>query len=265
MKVLLVDGYNMLHRARSGWNKGDNPIVYTFFRSFRSVVEKFKPDTVYFVLEGRPVKRLEMMEQYKAQRVYHDKDDFHRQKRLIISMLKENFPVHVVRHPNYECDDLLANLATVKHVNDECIVISSDSDFYQLLQTHENLKLYNPIRKKFIETPEHDYVTWKALKGDSSDNIPGFKGVGNKTASKLAGSPDLLEEFLSHEERNSKFALNCEMIRFHDMASELGNIEKSECKPYWDDIKNDFSEMEFFSIISEKFWPKFVGTFSALT
>jgi 5'-3' exonuclease len=264
MNVLLVDGYNMLHRSRSGWNKGDNPIIYTFFRSFRSVVEKFRPDTVYFVLEGRPVKRLEMMEQYKAQRVYHDKDDFQRQKKIIINTLKTQFPVHVVRHPHYECDDLLANLATVKHVSDECVVVSSDSDFYQLLQTHSKLKIYNPIRKKFIEVPEYDYVTWKALKGDASDNIPGFKGIGNKTASKIALNPDLLREFLECEKRNEKFMLNCEMIRFHDMTEELDTIEASKCEASWPDVRSEFSKMKFFSITNDNFWPKFVDTFSTL-
>ena len=102
MRVLLIDGYNMLHRSRTGWAKGENPIVFNFFRSFRSVVDKFKPDVTYFVLEGRPVKRLDMMGEYKGQRVYHDKDDFNRQRKEIIQILKDKFPVNVVRHPNYE-------------------------------------------------------------------------------------------------------------------------------------------------------------------
>jgi 5'-3' exonuclease len=142
--------------------------------------------------------------------------------------------------------------------------VSSDSDFYQLLQTHATLKIYNPIRKKFIEVPEYDYVTWKALKGDESDNIPGFKGIGNKTASKIALNPDLLREFLECEKRNKKFLLNCEMIRFHDMTEELGDIEASKCEAAWSDVKNEFSKMKFFSITNDKFWPKFVDTFSTL-
>jgi DNA polymerase-1 len=179
MRVLLIDGYNMLHRSRTGWAKGENPIVFNFFRSFRSVVDKFKPDVTYFVLEGRPVKRLDMMGEYKGQRVYHDKDDFNRQRKEIIQILKDKFPVNVVRHPNYECDDVLAAIATDTHTNDECIVISSDTDFYQLLQNHNSLKLYNPVKKEFITPPPFDYVTWKALRGDATDNIPGFKGVGD--------------------------------------------------------------------------------------
>ena len=265
MKVLLVDGYNMLYRSRSGWAKGDNPIVYTFFRSFRAAVNKFKPDRVYFVLEGKPVKRLAMMEDYKAQRVYHDKDDFHRQKRLVIKMLKELFPVHVVRHPYYECDDVLAELATVTHKDDDCIVVSSDTDFYQLLQTHDCLALYNPVRKYFVPTPDCDYVSWKALRGDNSDNIDGFRGIGDKRAAALLADKTAFEEFLMQEGHQEKFDRNCDMIRFHDMGTDLDDIERSDVSFLEDTIKDDFTRMKFFSITNEKFWPKFVETFVALS
>lgn len=265
MKVLLVDGYNMLYRARSGWAKGDNPIVYTFFRSFRAAVNKFNPDRVYFILEGKPVKRLAMMKEYKAQRVYHDKDDFHRQKRFVIKMLKDVFPVHVVRHPYYECDDVLAELASVTHKDDECIVVSSDTDFYQLLQTHDSLKLYNPIRKKFIESPQCDYVSWKALRGDNSDNIEGFRGIGDKRAALLLEDKAAFQKFLEDDENLKKFNRNCEMIRFHDMGSDLDNIEKSDVVFDDTEVKSVFTDMQFFSIINEKFWPKFVETFQNLS
>jgi DNA polymerase-1 len=265
MKILLIDGYNMLYRARGGWAKGENPIVFTFFRCFRAAVNNFKPDMVYFVLEGRPVKRIELSSgEYKAQRKYHDKDDFRRQRKLIIKMLKEDFPVHVVRHPTYECDDVLANLAYITHKDDECTVISSDTDFYQMLQNHKDIKLYNPIQKRFIEEPETDYVSWKALKGDSADNIPGFQGIGNKRATKLMKDPGLLEEFLSVDGRRTKFENNIALIRFHDMETDLPDIERSGTEGNWKTIFDTFSEMEFSSIISEKFWPKFVNTFDSL-
>ena len=64
MKVLLLDGYNMLYRARSGnATFGDsaadnNSITYTFFRSLRHIVDTHKPDRVYFVLEGMPKEQI---------------------------------------------------------------------------------------------------------------------------------------------------------------------------------------------------------------
>ena len=54
MKILFLDAYNLIHRARSGFTKGDYPIIYNFFRGVRPLVEKFDPTHVYFVLEGNP-------------------------------------------------------------------------------------------------------------------------------------------------------------------------------------------------------------------
>ena len=78
MKILIADGYNLLYRSRTGWGQGDNPIVFNFLRSFKALVEKFNPDKTYFVLEGRPKKRKDLLPEYKAQRVYSDHDDFYR-------------------------------------------------------------------------------------------------------------------------------------------------------------------------------------------
>jgi DNA polymerase-1 len=264
-RVLLVDGYNMLHRARSGWAKGDNPIVFTFFRSFRATVDKFSPDIVYFILEGRPVARLEQMTEYKANREHHDRDDFIRQRRLIISLLKERFPVRVVRHPHFECDDVLAALANVTHAEDDVIVISSDTDFYQLLHPDRRIDLYNPIKKEFIDPPPYDYVSWKALRGDSSDNISGIRGIGNKRAEALVTDPEALAQFLEHEPNRRTYERNLELIRFHELTEEqFAEIERSDPRVDWEELRRTFDEMKFFSITNPKSWPKFVTTFSRM-
>ena len=256
----------MLYRSRSGWAKGENPIVFNFFRSFRAVTEKFKPDLTYFVLEGRPVKRLNLMSEYKAQRVYTDHDDFNRQRNDIIRILRNRFPVKVVRHPDYECDDVLASIATTTHCDDECTVVSSDSDFYQLLQTHENLKLYNPVKKLFVETPEFDYVSWKSLRGDSTDNIPGFKGIGDKRALSLISDSSLLADFLKQEDNQALFERNEAMIRFHSLTDdELNDLEVSTPDVDWEYLRTVFTDMKFFSMTNDKSWDKFVKTFDYMT
>lgn len=265
-RVLLIDGYNMLHRARSGWTLGDNPIIFNFFRSFRSTVDKFKPDSVYFILEGRPLQRLETMSEYKGNRVHHDKDDFLRQKREIIRLLKERFPVRVVRHPDYECDDVLAALALVRHAEDDVIVVSSDTDFYQLLDKERRLELYNPVKKLFIDPPEYDYVVWKALRGDATDNIPGIKGVGNKRAEALVTDAAALEKFLSVDAHREQFERNLQMIRFHAFTDEqLNELEYNEPHVDWDGLKLLFNEMKFTSITNDKSWGKFISTFARLS
>lgn len=266
-RVLLIDGYNMLHRSRSGWAKGENPIIFNFFRSFRSVVDKFKPDITYFVLEGRPVKRLATMSDYKGQREYHDRDDFNRQRKWIIQKLKDRFPVRVVRHPHYECDDVLAALAVVRHPDAEVTVVSSDTDFYQLLQSHKSLKLYNPVKKEFVQPPDYDYVTWKALRGDATDNIPGFKGIGDKRALSLVSDTEALKEFLAEAGNQELFDRNMSMIRFHDLATEMSAIETTlaDMEVDWSAVRSDFNNMKFFSITNDKSWDKFVRTFRNLS
>ena len=185
MKVLLLDAYNLIYRARSGFTKGEYSVIYNFFRGVRPLVEKFNPDKVYFVLEGKPNFRNKISNgTYKSNRKSAG-EDFHRQKAAIINIVSKYFPFSVVKHPDLECDDTIATLVSLHAKNnDKCTIVSSDSDFIQLLNKF-NIDLYNPVRKKFIEKPEYDYVTWKALRGDNTDNISGIKGVGDKTALKL--------------------------------------------------------------------------------
>ena len=263
--ILLLDGYNLLYRARSGFTRGDNPIVFNFFRSFRALVEKFDPDKVYFVLEGAPKKRSEMFEGYKAQRTYHDKDNFQSQKKTIIRLLKSYFPIEVVRHPDYECDDIIAGLATQKHASDNCVIVSSDTDFLQVYESEEhNTKVYNPVKKKFVTPPCENYLKFKALTGDSSDNIPGFKGIGQKRALKMSEDLDLFEDFMSKDDNRDRYNKNYSLIKFHDVSDALGHLEVSHPGLDWDTVKSTFQNFEFTSIVNDKSWKKFVTTFENL-
>ena len=194
-KVLLLDGYNLIYRARySGMNKGDNSTIFNFFRGIRPLVEKFNPDITYFVLEGRPTKRLEVSPDYKGQRVYTNDDGFSRQRKEIINLVKSYFPFITVKHNDYECDDIINYLAVEKHKNESVTIVSSDTDFIQSIG--ENTKLYNPVRKTYIDQKDFNYVMWKALVGDKSDNIEGFKGIGDKKAQKLLSNKEELEKIL---------------------------------------------------------------------
>ena len=133
---------------------------------------------------------------YKGDRVSPG-DSFHRQKKTIINLIKSSFPFWVVQHDDLECDDLIGNLAKYHDsMGDECVVISGDSDFIQLLDTNPAVKIYHPIKKAYIEKPDYNYLDWKALCGDKTDNIPGIKGVGAKTAEKLVRDRVLMNTFL---------------------------------------------------------------------
>lgn len=265
MKVLLLDGYNLIYRARhSRMNKGDHSIIFNFFRSIRPIIEKFNPDLCYFTLEGRPTQRLSVDPNYKGQRVYHNKDNFSEQRREIIRLVKEYFPFVTIRHNDFECDDVIGHLASVTHKEDDVVIVSSDTDFIQSI--NENTQVYSPVRKCFLEKTEYDYVAWKSLVGDKSDNIEGFLGIGNKKAQKLLSDDKLLEDFLLKENNKEKYDKNFFMVKFHDLNNREEEFEKSKpnsCN--WEGLKKEFINFKFNSIIGNyNSWKKYIDTFSNL-
>ena len=265
MNVLFLDAYNLIYRARSGFTKGDNPVVYNFFRGVRPLVEKFQPQKVYFVLEGNPVFRKQISEgEYKGNRPKQTRF-FHEQKATIISLVKNCLPFETVRHPNLECDDTIATLAAIHaKKNDNVTIISSDSDFIQLLNIFDNIDIYNPVKKSLVLKPEYDYVAWKALNGDATDNIKGIRGVGPKTAEKLVKNQRLLSEFLSDNKKREIFERNVNLIRLVDFSNSLGELETNTGNQAFDTLRSAFESMEFSSMLKDKTWQKYCETFKEL-
>ena len=266
MKTLLLDGYNLFYRARySGMNKGDYSTIFNFFRSLRPLIEKMNPDKAFLVLEGMPKKRLELAPDYKGQRKYNNDDNFISQRKEIVRILKDFFPITIARHEDYECDDVIGYLANKYSNQGEVTIVSSDTDFIQCIS--ENTKLYNPVRKMFLDKTEYDYVLWKALKGDASDNIEGFAGVGDKKAKKMCNDSSLLQNFLLKEGHQEKLDHNIQMIRLHDLDNDVDGISYCDTidSSNWEELKEVFSNYEFNSIISkEKSWNKYTDTFNKL-
>lgn len=272
MTILAIDFMNQAHRARSGFQLGPAPVVYNFFRQFKALVDQFKPTRIYVALEGRPVHRYEAMGEYKANRKVEADDPrakelekFFKQKDVIVDLLKNHFPVSVVRHPTSECDDTLANLIRRSSSAVPWVLVSSDTDFIQLLQEHDNLRIYNPVQKKFVEAPDYPYVTWKALRGDPTDNIPGVPGVGDKTADKLASDPELLAEFITRPDVETVFTRNYDLIRFKDWSpEEVELMTSSSPAKDWQVVKDVFAGYGFNSMVKDEAWHKFTSSFDNL-
>ena len=273
MSILCIDFMNQCHRARSGFQVGPAPVVFNFFRQFKSLVDQFKPNRVYVVLAGRPVKRYELLPEYKATRRVEEDDPkyaelqkFFKQKDHIVDLLTKHFPVSVVRHPTSECDDTIYNLIDRSTTAVPWTVVSNDSDFTQLIQKYSHVKVWNPIKKEYLEAPEdYDYITWKSLRGDGSDNIPGIPGIGDKTAADLATDPDKLARFLSDPNNAAQFQRNYELISFKEW-TEGERMEMTSSSPIcnWDAVKVAFDVYGFKSIVKEEAWNKFIGSFSSL-
>ena len=264
MRVVFLDAYNLIYRALSGFTKGENPVIFNFFRGLRPLVEKYDPDLVYFVLEGQPKHRNQISEGgYKAGRPSRG-ESFHRQKASIIAACKEYMPFVTVRHPDFECDDVIATyVAQHARQGDECFIVSSDTDFIQLHNLF-NITLYNPVKKKEIPKPEYDYVMWKALRGDPTDNIPGIPRVGDKTAEKLVRDPALLDSFLSDSSKKLIFERNINLIRLVDLGNSLDEMEVFGSRLSENGLHDYIKELKFDSMLKESTWKKYIKTFKTL-
>jgi len=272
MRITILDGYNLLHRARSGFMKGEHAVTFMFFRSLRPIIEKLSPDKVYFVLEGTPKKRIELDENYKANRRIDESDpkyeslmSFLKQKDECIDLLAEAFPFTLARHPDFEADDIIAHYAR-KHAKDDVTIVSGDSDFIQLL-TNDNpqIKIYHPIKKEYIEPPDYNYLHWKAIRGDATDNIPGIPRHGDKTAEKIVRDAFLLGKKMADPEWKEIFLRNLRLIRIDPLTQkEASEILTKEAGFNLDTAKEQFKNWEFSFATKESTWEKYVKTFSVL-
>ncbi len=264
--VLIIDGLNLIHRARVAMHDAEHGCTFAALRSIRSLIERFKPDVAYFVMEGVPRRRIEASEgTYKAQRVGMD-DSFRNQKRQITDIISRHLPVIVTRHADYEADDVIAHLAQHIHASERVTIVSTDTDFTQLLRVGDDrLSLYSPVKDIFVEAPPYDYVRWKALRGDGADNIPGIPGIGDKRATTLVTEDGALEAYFAKKpETRAIFEHNLGMIGFEDLSETWEQVTFSEPKRKNDELRLRMQGLDIVSLTNEKTWPKWIASFDRL-
>lgn len=271
-KILLIDAHNAMWRACVKFGAApvpevDDSIIFTFnfFRNLRPLIEEFKPEKCFFVLEGHPQFRYDLFADYKANRIIKtaanpkSNEKFFKTKDIIVPLMK-HLPITTCRAANYEADDVIATLChNLKE--EELTVISNDSDYIQLLQRqYSNIKIYNPIKKSFMEAPTYPYVVWKCLNGDKSDNIPAL--LKPKKALETVNSPDLFKKFLEVEENRANFNVNRDLIEFRFIVEDEINLVDGHRD--FDSLKKSFADMKFESIINDKSWDKYCRTFDCI-
>ena len=123
----------------------------------------------------------------------------------------------------------------------------------------KNVKLWHPKKKNYVDTWYCDYVTWKALRGDATDNVPGVSGIGPKRADVLASDMSMLREFLNKDpERKHQFNVAYKVIKLKNV-DEIDLIIRQSAfdeKKFFD----GFSQRQCKSIIGNA-WPKWVTQF----
>ncbi len=270
-KALFIDGHNQMWRAcvKFGAVQPDVPdeVIFTFnfFRNLRPLIEDFEPAKCFFVLEGHPQFRYDLFADYKANRIVkqaskqESNDRFLKTKDIIVPLL-QHLPITICRAANYEADDVVATLCENMRTED-LTILSNDSDYIQLLQRgYPQIRIYNPIKKSFMEAPTYPYVAWKCLNGDKSDNIPAL--LKPKKSLDTVNDPVLFQKFMDVEENRANFNVNRQLIEFRSVPVE--EIEMKDGVRNFDALRQAFTEMKFESIVNDQSWKKYCKTFDCL-
>ena len=222
-RLFLIDGYALIYRAffamigrplRTG--RGENTsAAWGVVNFLHRLFEQHRPEYVAWVHDAGSSFRTDLYPEYKATREKLDDElqaDFDRSVERIAELL-DAFGVPLVAVDGYEADDVIGTLAArAAESGLQTVIVSGDKDFYQLIGPR--VALLNPGRRgpagveeqwvdlanatERLGVPPHQVVDYLALVGDSSDNVPGVRGVGEKTARQLLEEYGDLETVLAH-------------------------------------------------------------------
>ncbi len=220
--LLLVDGHSLAFRSFYAFSKGidgglttkegfPTSVTYGFLKSLLDNCKNISPEGVCITFDTeKPTFRHELDPNYKANRDVAP-DVFFQDIEQLEIILEESLNLPIFKSPGYEADDLLGTIANDASSKGWCVnILSGDRDLFQLVDDQKDIyvlymgggpyaKSGNPtlmnengVKEKLGVSPER-VVDLKALTGDSSDNIPGIKGVGPKTAINLLKENDTLD------------------------------------------------------------------------
>lgn len=216
-KFLIIDGNSILNRAfyglagaRMTTSEGlHTNAIFGFLNIYYMIIEKFTPNYVAVAFDLKaPTFRHKMYEEYKGTRKGMP-DELKEQVPIIKEVLRAmNIPIFEIE--GYEADDILGTIASLNEKNTSrdifTYILTGDRDSYQLISSKTSIifpstkmgktdyTVYTPevlMQEKGIEP--YQVVDIKSLMGDASDNIPGVKGIGEKTAYTLIGKYTTLD------------------------------------------------------------------------
>ncbi|MCJ0931721.1 DNA polymerase I [Virgibacillus halodenitrificans] len=246
-KLVLIDGNSIIYRSFFALPLLNNDkgvytnAVYGFTTMLLRILEEEKPTHMLVAFDaGKTTFRHATYKEYKGGR-QKTPPELSEQFPLLKEVL-DAFQISHYELPNYEADDIIGTLSQeAKKENWNVTVISGDKDLLQLVSDKVTVNLtkkgisdvesYTPaFLKEKMEITQEQIIDLKALMGDSSDNIPGVPGVGQKTATKLLKQFETLEKVYDHVDEISGKKLKEKLVNHKEdafMSKELVTINCS--------------------------------------
>ncbi|MHB9068629.1 MAG: DNA polymerase I, partial [Pirellulaceae bacterium] len=210
-RVFVVDAHSLIYQVFHALPEMSGPAgqpvgaILGFLRDIVDILERRKPDCLLCAFDppGKTF-RHDVYDQYK---MYRPTMPLDLQLQIPhIQRFLEALAIPILSVPGYEADDVLATVgAETRRLGGECYLVTNDKDCRQLI--NEQVKLYNVRKHEVIDAAEVEkqwgirpdqVVDFQALWGDSTDNVPGIAGIGQKTASQLLTQYGTLEGIFEH-------------------------------------------------------------------
>ncbi|EKE04576.1 MAG: hypothetical protein ACD_20C00047G0006 [uncultured bacterium] len=235
--LILIDGHALAYRSyfaleRTHMRTSENKptwAVYGFFKALFDLLKRVKPDAIAVSFDtGRDTFRLKEYSEYKANRQAMP-DSMREQMQLLMDGVHA-LEIPIYKMQGYEADDVIGTIVDkASALGHKTLILTGDQDSFQLLDKGDHVTVLIPSKGDLIEYdrekvhekmgvwPEQ-VADYKGLRGDTSDNIPGVKGVGEKTAVKLIEEYGSVENVLAHLEDISSKSLKEKLETGKDMA-----------------------------------------------
>lgn len=282
MKLLLIDAYALIYRSYYALirsprinSKGFNTsAIFGFVNILEDVLKKENPSHVAVAFDPKgPTFRHEAFEQYKAQR--EETPEVIRQSVPIIRDIIEAYNIPILEVPGYEADDVIGTISKQAAQKGFTVyMMTPDKDYGQLVG--DNIYMYRPkhgggydimgvpeVLAKFNLSSTEQVIDLLGLMGDSSDNIPGCPGVGEKTAQKLLADFGSIDNLLANTDKlkgaqKKKVEENAEQIRFSKFLATIKTdvpieFDADSCKKQnvnEDKLIEIYTELEFRTFIN---------------
>ena len=292
--LILIDGHALAFRQffaleRTNMKNSENQptwAVYGFFKAIFDLLGKIHPDFIAVAFDvGRQTFRVEKYEEYKAQREAMP-DTLRTQIGLICEGLNA-FDIPIYTKEEFEADDVIGTISRIaSEAGHNTLILTGDQDSFQLIDKSGTVKVLIPSKGELIEYDwnkvyeklgvwPNQITDYKGLRGDTSDNIPGVKGIGEKTAQKLLNRYPNLEAVLEDCENIPEKAVKqkiCDGKEIAVLSKDLATIIRdvdvnfnintaSVTLPSLDKVSEFLKRMQFYTFI--KNIDKILSSFNA--